>query len=393
MLTTQNETRLPAADARSGRRAFSRGIRQRNPLVLLAAALLTVFALLGIQAMFTNGAWTAVPLKYWMSAANDPNTYVSWTTTQLKRQPPEKPLVVLVGGSSARESIWSGEGLAADIAAAGGPDVEAASLTGMHQTMGGSVAIVDNLPSSPTTVMIGVSLLRVYYDVRANTKQIYGAEYVLESDTLREFAAEKGIARPSATSLLPGIARAMATRAERLSSDLLRGKSAAMNINLHTMDKNKPLTDEKRKAINGWANGDWASRRLEKNLGPTLELLDASITAARARGLDVVLLELPHNPYFMGAGYRETEAYYQKRLRQLAGETGAIYLNFSDDVELSDADFIDFSHLRPSGRTVWQQRLGEELAKLYRSGAISAADEEGTSGAAAPGASPGGDAP
>jgi hypothetical protein len=353
-------------------------------VVLLLAALLSVPVLLGIQAFFVDGVWTTVPLKYWMSAAGDWHTFVSWTTADLRRNPPQKPLVALVGGSSARESIWGdGEGLAADIAAAGGPDVRGASLTGKYQTIGGSVAIVDNLPSSPTTVVIGVSLIRMYGNVWANTRQIYGSEYLLDSETLRGFAVEQGTAPPLGTTVLPGIARAMATRVERLSSDVLRGKPVVLRINLHTMDKNKPLTEEKRETITKWANGSWASERLQKNLGPTLELLEASIADARSRGLSVVLLELPHNPSLVGGGYRKTESYYQQRLRQLVRQHGAIYLNFSDDVALSDSDFMDFSHLRPSGRTVWQKRLGEELARLLEEGKL----PTGSAGASLPGPS------
>lgn len=91
--------------------------------MLVAAALLAGVALLGLQCFITSGAWTVVPLEYWLSSSNDPFTYVTWHTTRLKREPPEKPLLAMVGGSSAREAIWNGESLAAEIRRLGGPDV------------------------------------------------------------------------------------------------------------------------------------------------------------------------------------------------------------------------------------------------------------------------------
>ena len=36
----------------------------------------------------------------------------------------------------------------------------------------------------------------------------------------------------------------------------------------------------------------------------------------------------------------------------------------------------DFSHVRPSGRTLWQRRLAEELARLHETGVI----EDGAAG-------------
>ena len=40
--------------------SFRRGLRNRNPLVLVVALALLVPALLGIQSYFTSGAWTAI---------------------------------------------------------------------------------------------------------------------------------------------------------------------------------------------------------------------------------------------------------------------------------------------------------------------------------------------
>ena len=67
------------------RGSFGRGFRNRNPLVLLVAIALLVPALLGLERFFVSGAWSSVPLKYWMRKASDDYTYVSWTVGETRR--------------------------------------------------------------------------------------------------------------------------------------------------------------------------------------------------------------------------------------------------------------------------------------------------------------------
>ena len=101
--------------------SFRRGLRNRNPLVLVVALALLVPALLGIQSWFTSGAWSAVPVQRWVRNATDDYMVVSWMVGRLKQHPPEVPLAVLLGGSSGREAIVSGPSLAREVEADGGP--------------------------------------------------------------------------------------------------------------------------------------------------------------------------------------------------------------------------------------------------------------------------------
>ena len=92
------------------RGSFKRGFRNRNPLVLVAAVALLVPVLLGLEYLFVSGAWSRVPLKYWMRKPSDDYTYVSWTLGKTRRTPPSLPAIYLLGGSTAREAITSGAG-------------------------------------------------------------------------------------------------------------------------------------------------------------------------------------------------------------------------------------------------------------------------------------------
>ncbi len=66
-------------------KSFRRGLRTRNPLVLVVALALIVPVLLGAQSCFASGRWTAVPLEYWMRTASDDYVYVSWSVGWVKR--------------------------------------------------------------------------------------------------------------------------------------------------------------------------------------------------------------------------------------------------------------------------------------------------------------------
>jgi len=56
---------------------------------------------------------------------------------------------------------------------------------------------------------------------------------------------------------------------------------------------------------------------------------------------------------------------------------GVPFLDFNDELALTGDDFYDYSHVRPRGRTLWQERLALELARLYETGAIEGAPEQG----------------
>ena len=68
--------------------AFGRGFRNRNPLVLVAAAVLLVPALLGFQWLFTSGAWTVVPLDTALRNPEDSFTYISWMVGKAQQDQP-----------------------------------------------------------------------------------------------------------------------------------------------------------------------------------------------------------------------------------------------------------------------------------------------------------------
>jgi len=356
--------------------SFKRGLRNRNPLVLAIAAVLAGAALLGLQSLFTSGVWTMVPLKYWVRYAQDDSTVVSWRTGELKRDPPKQPLLVLVAGSSGREAIWSGASLAAQVKADGGPSIVASNLSSAVQSVGQSLAIVDNLPVAPaTTVLVGINMLRLSDPASSSLQQVAGRNLLLKSDTLRRFVVGHSGRDRGPYAILPSLLDYLTGQLEGLWYALpncFSGGIKLVHYDPHWADRLPKITPQRVRELRRWANGKASRSALKKNLSFTVALLGALIRRGQERGMNIVLVELPHNPGAAGPGLAQAQAYYRAPIHTLATKYGIPYIDFNEQLGLTAQDFYDFSHLCPSGRDVWQAKLSRVIVRLYRKGVIRA---------------------
>ena len=348
--------------------SFRRGFRNRNPLVLVVALALLVPALLGIQSWFTTGGWTAIAAERWERNSTDDYMYVSWMTSRLKKHPPSKPLAVLLGGSSGREALVSGPSLARQVAEDGGPDIVAYNLSSRMQRYAQSWAIVDNLPDTPTTVLVGVNLGRFTTSPRSNYNQVIGRELLLKSDSLRRWVVDQSGEHKYSYTILPGIFSALASYVQQKENAWLRGKEAKP-YKVHAFDKRDTLPDaEKRQLVQKWLDKYYpAFKKVHKFDAAMLEGL---IAEGQRRGLDMVIVELPWNREVIGSSFDEAMAAYQAPTRAIAEKYDVPYLDFNDELDIPSGDFLDLSHLRPAGRAVWQAELARQLARLYDDGAL-----------------------
>ena len=350
--------------------SFRRGLGNRSPLVLVVALALLVPALLGIQAFFTSGAWSAVPVERWMRNATDDYMYVSWTVGELKRRPPERPLVALLGGSSGREAIVSGPSLAREVRAAGGPAIAGRNLSSRMQRYAQSWAIVDNLPDTPTTVLIGVNLGRFTTSPKSNYNQVVGRELLLKSDSLREWVVARSGEHRRSYTILPGIFSALASYAQQRENDLLfKGRLGPRPYMAHAYDGRKALSAERKDAlVQKWLSRYYPAFR--RVLDFNVAMLEDLVREGQRKGLDVVLLELPYNREVIGSSFDEAFTAYRTPTREIAAEYGVPYLDFNERVDIPSEDFLDLSHLLPDGRAVWQAELARQLARLYDDGTL-----------------------
>jgi hypothetical protein len=82
--------RRPAKQHSAARRSFTAGLRNANPLVLVAAAGLLMLFLLGVQSFVTSGAYTKVISEdRLLRRTSDDWGRVSWEVGHLKQSPPK----------------------------------------------------------------------------------------------------------------------------------------------------------------------------------------------------------------------------------------------------------------------------------------------------------------
>ncbi len=354
--------------------SFTRGLHNRNPLVLVVALALLVLTLFGIQSYFVSGRWTSIPLEYWLRKASDDYTYVSWAVGSVKLRPPKEPSVYLLGGSSARESVVSGPSLAADIRSEGGPKVVAWDLGSMNQNFAQSLAVADNVPATSTYLLIGVGLGRFTSDRGASLKQAEGRELLLESPFLQRYVARTYGKYKYTRTILAGVFAQLTSKVELQGGELLAGTIPRRTYGqhrynlrgIHTVAQKERMVEE------------WNTRRYPKflrNLRFHLDMLDQLLTRAQQRGLHVALVELPLDREIVGDQFDYAIRQYRGPIEAMAAEHGVPYLDFNDDLHMKDGDFHDLVHLVEPGRVVWQRRLAREVVRV-----MSSADQRGGSG-------------
>lgn len=344
-------------------RSFAGGFRNRSPFVLVTAALLLAPAFLLVQAFFASGAWSNIPLHYWLRDPHDDPGVVSWVVGRFKQDPPRVPAVYFVGGSSAREGIVSGASLAADVRRLGGPRIVAANLGSSLQTYSESLAIADNVPAEDAWIVVGVNPTRFAGDPVTSLDQAVGKGMMLKSDYLKRYVADKYGKHRYDPTILPGIFQYLTDLARAYAKGLNSGRLGAARYRLHRVDTRHPLSvATKQHYVDVWFRGRYP--QFKKNHAMNMGMLDKLVTRARQRGLHVVLVELPLNLDIVGHRFDEPMEQYQPQVRRLAREHKVPYLDFNADLNIPNNDFYDLQHLTSTGRVIWQRRLAEELVRL-----------------------------
>ena len=281
-----------------------------------------------------------------------------------RQDQPSTPGLYLLGGSSARESIVSGDALAAEIADLGGPRVAAYDLGSINQNFAQSLAVVDSAPDTPAWLLVGINL---------------GRFTATEGDERRPGRGSRAPARERRRAglrlLRVGPRRSTRTRSCRASgrtsptgcactaASCSRATSPSTEYELHRYSAQTRRSDgQKKRLVEKWNT----SRKpvFEQNLDANLQMLEALLAQARERGVRVVLLELPINEEIVGDSFDDSRRQYQEPVSALAREYGAPYLDLNRTVDIPSRDFQDLSHLIAPGRAVWQHALAKELAPL-----------------------------
>jgi len=343
--------------------AFRLGLRARSPIVLAfaLALLLPAFALL--QAFFTSGAWSDIPLRYWVRDPLDDGTVVSWTVGRRLQDPPKLPTVYLVGGSSAREAIVSGAALAADVRRLGGPRIEAWNMGSIRQTFAQSLAIADTIPADDAWIVIGINVGRFAGDPETTTGQAVGKGLLLKSDYLHRYVADTyGIYRYDPT-ILPGIFAYLADLGRLYARGLRHGEFAPGRYDLHRVDRKTQFSRARmERTVEAWYRLRYPD--FQKYFALNMAVFERLLERCRQRGLHIVLVELPINRDIIGHAFDEPVARYRGPVKKLAAAYGAPYLDFNRELAIPYTQFNDLQHLLAPARPIWQRRLARELVDL-----------------------------
>ena len=276
----------------------------------LSVAALCLLVALGALAAFFCGVAGATSSPDWQHTLQ--------VVANLRADPPAKPLVILLGGSSARECVISDARWAAQVERLGGPSIVAHDLGSGNQTLAQELKLIDKLPAIPTIVFIGVNL---------------GRFTPAPSDPV--------VSLPAPAPIPAGY-------------DPHRYSSA------HILSAVR-----KRQIVR-----DWLLRRypvFKRNYTYNLGVLRKVVAACQAKGFYPVLLDLPRNTAIIGHALDKPVTRYHDSCETIATGFHIPFLNFVREAAMVNRDFYDLWHLVEPGRAKWQTILSartiSQLAK------------------------------
>ncbi|HTX69189.1 MAG TPA: hypothetical protein VMH50_08580 [Thermoleophilia bacterium] len=365
-----------------GWRAFGRGFRQRNPLVLVAAGLCTLLALLVFQGVLFDGGLTRVDEGRLLRISHDDYVHVSVKVQELKERPPQTRTVYLFGGSGTMECFVSEASLAAAIGRDAHEPVQVVSLAAHQESMAMTLELVDNLPPGPATLAIGLAPIRVTGTPARDEELLSGHTLLLRSARLDQVAPRYfGKSAPD-TGAIPGIFDYLGSYLrERAAEGPPWGEKITYQSHYYPWGAvgHSPL-GKRRNVLYVLAK----DVTLYREYGAyNLAMLQEILRLASERGYDAVLYDQPLNASAAGADWAGVVPAYRKRAEALAKKWDVPYIHIERHVKLDDADFADLFHLLAPARLKWQPVMAREIAATLREPSAAVAEgpatAEGTS--------------
>jgi hypothetical protein len=350
---------------RGRRRSFGRGFRQRNPLVLVLAALLAAAALFAFQGLLLRGDLPAISQGRLLRITNDDYLHIAYKLGQLKKHPPNGPTIYLFGGSGAMESIVSEASLARAIDAAGGGRVNVISMAAHQESLAQTLAIIDNLPPGPAVLAIGLAPMRFTTSPAADAGLLSGRPILVRSPRLDALAPKLYGRNSPFWGILPGIFDyAGAYLRVRAADGPFWGVRIPYAHHYYPPGASGALPLAKRRNVLDVLARD--SRLYAENADYNFTVLTEILRLAKERGYAVVFWDQPLNASAAGADWGGVVPAYTRRAHALARSAGVPYIQLEPGLGLRDADYADLYHLLERGRVKWQQAMARRLASALR---------------------------
>jgi hypothetical protein len=347
------------------RRALARGLRNRSPLIILAALLLAVAVLAGLQWFVASGAFTVIPERFMLRIPNDDRVNVSYRVAELKRTPPTTPVVYLFGGSGAMEAIRSEDTLARAVSADSGMSVRVVTLAAHQQSMGQTLALIDNLPRGRGLLAIGLSPNRLINTPESDVAQIGGSPLAMTSPHLAAVLA----GRVSVKRHLPGLLDGVFDFALTYLNQRVFTRSPDLG----------PITyaghyfgDGPVASISAKVSGQAIELARERpqftaNIAYNLAVLAEVVRLGRAKGYTVTFFQQPLGLEASGPAWQSYLAAYRRDIGGVARTYGVPEIDVQPQAGLHEDDFADLFHLVNSGRDKWTPPFARDLAGVLDS--------------------------
>jgi hypothetical protein len=234
---------------------------------------------------------------------------------------PAKPVVVLLGGSAARESTISDSSWRSQIEALGGPPTLAWNMGSRNRTMAQNVAIVNALPKGVhAIVFIGINL---------------------GSFTSAQKTASISVPSPAPTS-----------------------EPELQQPHQYSTKTGTLTTTQKKAAVRAWLSDRYPV--FKGNFGASAGVLEKLITLCKTRGYKPVLFELPRNTAIIGSSLDAPTTQFRNKCVALHKKYGVPWVSLVTAAKLQNQHFYDLWHLVEPGRTVWQKLLSAKTAALLK---------------------------
>jgi hypothetical protein len=235
----------------------------------------------------------------------------------LRAKKPKVPLVVLLGGSAAREATVLDDNWERQIKRRSDYVVDAYNLGSKHRSYAQDLAFVKLLPANvPTIVYIGVNLGRFCLPVRP---------------------ASVTLPKPKALPSYPQ----------------------------HVYHKDRIQSRSTKKYyVSYWLSARYPEFRA--NFSRELAMLEKIIRTAKSRHLRVALVDLPRDLPVIGSAFSEPVSRYHNGCSALARRYDIPWLHFNAAAKFVDRDFFDIFHLVEPGRVKYQSILSDKTIALLK---------------------------
>jgi len=321
-----------------------RRARQAGRLLALLAVLAAAGTLVaaGALAAAGPGAGRLAGMRAAFSATDDAppsgpragaKDFLSWDwrhcaqiLADLQATPPkDKPLVILLGGSAARECTVSDSDWQIQLARraartgrfAAPMDVTIYNLGSKHRTFALDLAMIRTLPKDvPTILYIGINL----------------GEFCSPSSSAA-FALPPAVEQPR-----------------------------SYNQHIYSVQKRVQSPAAKRVYVKYWMQLRWPDFRA--HFPSNMAMLETVLKACKGTELHPVLLDLPRDVPAIGRAFDAPIDQYHLRCARLARKYGVPWIHFIAAAHFVDGDFYDIFHTVEPGRVKYQRLLSDTTISL-----------------------------